>query len=344
VSEAIHKLSVTDHSTDKDGRVYVYAVLSRRAGGVSLGINLNPNHACNFRCAYCQVEDLTRGGGPVIDLERLERELCSLLDDIDSGDWLHEHAADESAQLVSIAFSGDGEPTTSPGFEEAVALVARVREERGLAADVKLVVITNGSQALKPGVVAGMRALSAAGGEAWFKLDRGTDADIARVNGTTLGRKHALRCLDATADACRTRIQTCWFSWDGEPPGDAEQQAYLDMLRDIVERAVPVAGVLLYGLARPSHQPEAPHLSAAPPEVMEAFAARIRELGLDVELNRWHLRHVTVAIPLADLDEDADDLDVVVVDGYALSRVRHALHDLFHREGRRRAVPRGRAQ
>ena len=44
--------------------------------------------------------------------------------------------------------------------------------------------------------------------------------------------------------------------------------------------------VLLYGLARPSHQPEAPRLSALPADELEAFAARVRsELGLAVRVH-----------------------------------------------------------
>ena len=50
---------------------YVYPVVSRRAGGVSVGINLNPNNACNWRCVYCQVPGLTFGKGPQVDLTRL---------------------------------------------------------------------------------------------------------------------------------------------------------------------------------------------------------------------------------------------------------------------------------
>ncbi|PIU16966.1 MAG: radical SAM protein, partial [Gallionellales bacterium CG08_land_8_20_14_0_20_59_87] len=34
-------LSTTDHSRDSAGLRYVYPVVSRRAGGVSIGINLN---------------------------------------------------------------------------------------------------------------------------------------------------------------------------------------------------------------------------------------------------------------------------------------------------------------
>jgi len=72
-------LKTEDHSRDSVDMRYVYPVISRRAGGVSVGINLNPNNACNWRCIYCQVPDLKRGGPPPIDLALLERELSDFL-------------------------------------------------------------------------------------------------------------------------------------------------------------------------------------------------------------------------------------------------------------------------
>jgi hypothetical protein len=71
-------LKTEDHSRDSAGMRYVYPVVSRRAGGVSIGINLNPNNACNWRCIYCQVPDLTRGGPPPVDLPLLDAELDRL--------------------------------------------------------------------------------------------------------------------------------------------------------------------------------------------------------------------------------------------------------------------------
>ncbi len=65
-------LSVSDHNRSFISMTYVYPVVSRRAGGVSVGINLNPNNACNWHCAYCQVPDLVRGAAPEIDLEQVE--------------------------------------------------------------------------------------------------------------------------------------------------------------------------------------------------------------------------------------------------------------------------------
>ena len=38
---------------------FVYPVLSRRAHGISIGINTNPDKVCNFDCIYCQVDRTT---------------------------------------------------------------------------------------------------------------------------------------------------------------------------------------------------------------------------------------------------------------------------------------------
>ena len=82
------KLTVRDHDRDAAQMTYVYPVVSRRAGGVSVGINLNPNNACNWRCIYCQVPDLQRGAAPEIDLKLLDAELMALLTDILHGDFM----------------------------------------------------------------------------------------------------------------------------------------------------------------------------------------------------------------------------------------------------------------
>ena len=81
-------LTIEDHRRDSAGLLYVYPVVSRRAGGVSVGINLNVNNACNWACVYCQVDNLSRGGPPPIDLGRLESELAGFLDDLLHGDFL----------------------------------------------------------------------------------------------------------------------------------------------------------------------------------------------------------------------------------------------------------------
>ena len=111
------RLNTTDHSRDSAGLTYVYPVISRRAGGVSIGINLNPNNACNWRCVYCQVPDLKRGSAPRIDLNTLERELRSFLHELVDGDFMQKHVPPEVRKIHDIAISGNGEPTSAKEFE-----------------------------------------------------------------------------------------------------------------------------------------------------------------------------------------------------------------------------------
>ena len=92
----IQTLSIRNHDRDSAGLRYVYPVVSRRAGGVSIGINLNPNNACNWACLYCQVPDLTLGGPPPLDLGLLERELNLMLADIQSGRFVSQFMAENA--------------------------------------------------------------------------------------------------------------------------------------------------------------------------------------------------------------------------------------------------------
>src|SRR5437660_104527 len=105
-------LTVHDHRRDVAGYTYVYPVVSRRAGGVSIGINLNPNNACNWACIYCQVPNLTRGSAPSINVSQLESELRGFLDQVLHGDWMERHVPEGVRVLQDIAFSGNGEPTS----------------------------------------------------------------------------------------------------------------------------------------------------------------------------------------------------------------------------------------
>jgi wyosine [tRNA(Phe)-imidazoG37] synthetase (radical SAM superfamily) len=279
------RLSTKDHDRDSAGLLYVYPVVSRRAGGVSVGINLNPNNACNWRCIYCQVPDLVSGMAPPIDVARVESELDGFLDALLHRGWMEEHVPQGARTLKDIAFSGNGEPTSSRQLPEVVAAVGRVLAKHALAGSVPVVLITNGSLVQKPHVQTALAALRELGGVVWFKLDSATDAGMRRLNDAKTGAERARRDLEACARICPTWIQTLALALDGEPPSEEEIEAYLALVRSLVRDGVPVRGVLLYGLARPSHQPEAPRLSALPLPWLEAFAERIRAAGLEVRVS-----------------------------------------------------------
>ena len=275
-------LTVTNHNRDISGLRYVYPVVSRRAGGVSIGINLNTNNACNWRCIYCSVPNLSRGTPPPIELDILEQELRSFLTDVLHGDFMQRHVSKTDRQLKDIAFSGNGEPTSAKEFPQVLVLVEKVLKDFDLLGKIKIRLITNGSLMDKQPILDSISYLARCNGEVWFKLDAGTKEGIARINDVNLSPQSHIKRLRSCAESCPTFIQTCMFALDGQSPEDSEIEAYLALINQVKEF---IQGVHLYGIARPSMQAESKRLSRLPAEWLEKLAQRIRGLGLIVHVS-----------------------------------------------------------
>ena len=278
-------LNIVNHDRDSAALRYVYPVVSRRAGGVSVGINLNPNNACNWRCLYCQVPDLTRGAAPLLDLALLEQELRGFLTELLHGDFMQTRVPIGARRINDIALSGNGEPTSAAEFSSVIELIARVRHELAVPQTVKTVLITNGSLLYRADVQQGLRIMAGMGGEVWFKLDRASAAGMLRINDTQARMDKVRANLISAMAACPTWLQTCWFALDGAPPSPEDEEDYLQFVAGLLRDGHPLQGVLLYGLARPSLQREAPRLSALPATTLQAFAERIARLGLPVKVS-----------------------------------------------------------
>lgn len=261
---------------------YIYPVISRRAGGISLGINLNPNNACNWHCAYCQVPSLVRGVAPEIDLTCLRHELETMLEDILHGDFLKKRVPEHFRRLCDLAISGNGEPTSCREFDAVIDTITGVMRDAAISVPLRL--ITNGSHLHKRHVRDGLQAMAGAEGEVWIKVDSATEEGIRRINGIKLDAARLRRQVETAAQLCPTWIQTCMLAWDGQPPSHGETSAYLAFLAGLKQDHVPIHGVLLYGLARPSQQPEATHLTAVDQTWMEQLAAQIEQQGIKVKL------------------------------------------------------------
>jgi wyosine [tRNA(Phe)-imidazoG37] synthetase (radical SAM superfamily) len=275
-------LTVADHNRVFHDFTYVYPVVSRRAGGVSIGINLNPNNACNWQCVYCQVPNLIRGTAPPIDPARLEHELDRFLAEIQQGDFMQTYVEPDMRVLQDIAFSGNGEPTSCPQLDVALAIVEKLRIRYQLDDTVKTRLITNGSLMHRQSVLKGIAKLNQLNGEVWFKLDAGTRHDIQRINQVYVNPQQHLARLQACAALCPTFIQTCMFGWQGEAPDEASIDAYLACVAQVKNS---IEGVYLYGVARPSYQPEAAYVTRLSREWLEVMANRIRALGLTVHVS-----------------------------------------------------------
>lgn len=277
-------LTISNHSREYADMKYVYPVFSRRSGGLSIGINLNTNHACNWQCIYCQVPELIRGRAPHIDLTLLHKELYDILEDVIKGDFFQRYEVpSEKQQICDIAISGNGEPTSSPTFEEVTHLVGSIRDQFALTA--QLVLITNGSLLSHPRVRKALLHWNTYKGEVWFKVDSATREGIQRINQVDISPERMCRHIETCVTLCSTWIQTCFFALDEQVPSLTERKAYLHFLESLKQHGIPLKGIHLYGLARESRRPDAARLSKLSPDWFAELSEEIKSIGFAVCVN-----------------------------------------------------------
>lgn len=284
------RLSVKNHDRDIAGYQYIYPVISRRSGGLSIGINFNTNNACNWRCVYCQVPDLSIGAAPELDFDLLAAELTEFLQDVLSGTFYDRFKLEPEMRVIKdIAISGNGEPTSVHEFTKAIAIITRVVEQANIPEPFQYVLITNGSLIHKTEVQEGLRLFHQYHGQVWYKLDSATDLGREEVNHAGLSQQKQLDNLIGSATLCSTWIQSCVLAF-ADNTGQSglvevkEQQAYLALLEKVMQQ-VSLQGVMLYSLARPSLQPEASIISNASIEQINDLSEQIRSLGLEVKVS-----------------------------------------------------------
>ncbi len=242
-----------NHSRDWRQNLYVYPVISRRSGGLSIGVNLNPDTACNFDCIYCQVDRSNPPRIRQVDPERFRRELTEMIDLAQCGVLFDDPAFADVPQelrtIKDIAFSGDGEPTTCKRFRACIEVAAAARREAGVD-DAKLVLITDACYLTRPEVEASLAIMDENNGQIWAKLDAGTEAYFQKVNRPNYPLAHVIENIIAAARVRPIVIQSLFMRIDGEPPDDAELAAYADRLAEITDAGGRIAYVQIYTVAR----------------------------------------------------------------------------------------------
>ena len=271
-------LSIHDHSRELSGLKYIYSVISRRAGGLSIGVNLNVNNACNWQCIYCEIPNLTRGSPPPIELDVLEDELRFFLHEIIHGDFMEKNVAIEDRHLKDIAFSGNGEPTSAEEFPQVILIVKKILEEFNLLHKIKIRLITNGSLMHKESVLEGIQVLAKMNGEVWFKVDAALEENSKVINQINIKPQQAIDRLKRCSEICPTFVQTCIFTIDNKEPNNKEIDAYIKLI-DSAKKSIK--GVHLYGIARPSMQPEAYRLGRVNINVLENIADQLHNNGIE---------------------------------------------------------------
>lgn len=278
---------VQDHRRTWKNFRYVYPVISRRSGGLSIGVNLSPNKLCNFNCVYCQVN---RGEKPerqtFIDLGIMQTELDQLLDSVLAPEFWKTgpfaEVGESFRRLDNIAFSGDGEPTMCRWLEQAVAIVAATKVKRNLK-DLRIVLITNATQLQERSVQQAMRLLDYHQGEVWAKLDAGTEEQYQLINRSYIP---FARVLENVLNAGRSRslvIQSMFMRERNRPVSEADFDAYLARLESLRLQGCRIARVQLYTIARQTAEAWATPLKDAELDSLaERFRKRLPDLPAEV--------------------------------------------------------------
>ncbi len=267
----------TQHERHFAESKFVYPVLSRRSEGISLGVNLNPDKVCNFDCIYCQVDRTTTSDTQFVELPRLLSEVDYFLSLVTSGE-LYEtekfrHTPPHLRRLNDIAFSGDGEPTTHRNFDEVIAAVADVKRQHNLP-QVKLVLITNASMFHRPHVQRGLEILDQNNGEIWAKLEAGTAEYFRLIDRTSIPFEQILQNITAAARVRPLVIQSLFMRVAGEPPPEAEIEAFCDRLNEITAAGGKLSLIQVYTVAR---KPTESYVTPLSDAEVDAIVARVRE-------------------------------------------------------------------
>jgi len=263
---------------------YVYAVISSRARGLSLGINVNPDKYCNFDCVYCEVDRRQAAAAAPMDVEAMTAELRRTIAFVQQG-RLRELPAfralpAELLQLRHVALSGDGEPTLAPNFAAVVEAAIGVRALGGFPF-FKMVLITNGSGLDQPAVQAGLTHFTKSD-EIWVKLDGGTQEFVDRVNRPKLRLEQTLASILSLARQRPVVVQSLFATVNGEEPSYGEIRQYAERLKALKLDGAQISVVQIYSATRPVSQNDCSHL---PLKTLSFIAQTVRNVaGLKAEV------------------------------------------------------------
>lgn len=263
---------------------FIYAVISPRARGLSLGVNLNPDQFCDFDCLYCEVDRQLPPRASQLDIEAMAGELHQTLQSVYSGELRHRpryaELPDDLLQLRHVSLSGDGEPTRCPQFVEAVLAVMHIRASAGFPF-FKIVLVTNASGLDLPTVQRGLGFFTKED-EIWAKLDAGTQSYMDRVNQPQVPLEKIMANLTDLGRKRPIIIQSLFPMIHGQQPPWTEVEEFANRLNELKAAGTQISLVQIYSATRPSARSYCGHL---PLSTLSRIARFVREnTGLRAEV------------------------------------------------------------
>jgi len=239
----------------------VYGPVNSRRLGKSLGINLMPVNykLCSFNCVYCQygkTKILTNNLSPYIkDLPTLEEIKISV-----------EKFLKNSPKINYITFSGNGEPTLHPQFNEIVDLIIALRDK--YLPYVKIALLSNSTFPDNEKIKGAFSKIDLK----IFKLDVGSEDLFLEVNRPfkEISFTKIIKNLKNLDDII---IQSMLFTGKIENSSDEKIRKWMEKLEEIRPREIQV-----YTTDRPTEQ----MLERVPKERLTEIAENVR--------NYWALK------------------------------------------------------
>lgn len=247
----------------------VFGPINSRRLGRSLGVNILPKEHkfCNFDCVYCEhgenSEELSK-----IDFPSVEEIIEELL-------LKSQMLSDRAIEIDTISFTGNGEPTLHPQFEEIVYAVKNIRDL--IFPSAKIAVLNNASMLDQSSV---QNALEVAD-YSICKLDAGDEASFLIINRPKgdIRLKNIIRNLKRNKETLI--IQSLFFKGinDNTDIGNSSEehlQSYFKQLEEIQPK-----NVMLYSLDKSSPFKD---LEALKLKELKKIAQQINALGISASV------------------------------------------------------------
>jgi wyosine [tRNA(Phe)-imidazoG37] synthetase (radical SAM superfamily) len=231
----------------------------------SLGLNVSPPSykLCSFDCIYCQL-----GWSGVHTLDTTGQ-----LDDFPSTDDFAEaleKALRQAEEIDNITFSGNGEPTLHPQFEQLVDIALRLKGQYFPKA--KLGVLSNSTTV---NIESARRALARLDFRI-MKLDAGDIGAFRRINRPCPAIDYHT-VVEGLKSLPGITLQTMFVEGNGQNTGEKDIKDWMERLREIKPEKVQV-----YSLHRP---PADESLKEVTPEKLREIATLAQEAaGVPVEV------------------------------------------------------------
>lgn len=245
--------------------IIVGPIHSRRLG-TSLGVNLlaPDSKLCNFNCIYCECGwNGVHGTGAFNPYEKVIPALEAKLEEM----------AAEGKLPDVITFAGNGEPTMHPDFERIIDSTLSLRDR--YAPGTKVAVLSNATMIDREAVRKALLRVD----RNILKFDSAIDSTMRHINQPQNDRtvEQIIELLQQFQGCLVVQTMFLRGEYNGHRIDNTtpeEVEAYLDAIRQIHP-----SEVMLYTIDRNT---PADDLQKVPYEEMEAIAARIREMDMDI--------------------------------------------------------------